>query len=253
MMCQGHDERARCSISVRRGLKTCTAQLAKALGSDLTGAYLYGSLARGCFNPKTSDVDVLVVTREPCSDQLVTAIRDLHSAAPFPLDLLSVTREQIALNVTPTPFDFAVMAAAPHRLVRGTEGKGDLLLIRQGVYDCDLTLAGEPTRNVIAPVPWPLLARSLEFLLPHILPRFKNPALMLCRVVYAFANRTLCSKQAAGEWALDALEPMWRPLIRASLDKYGAGVADDQGPNEELRAFEKYCAQHIARHEGYSQ
>ena len=33
-------------------------------GSTLTGVYLHGSLAMGCFHPKKSDLDLLVVVRE---------------------------------------------------------------------------------------------------------------------------------------------------------------------------------------------
>ena len=31
-------------------------------GKDLTGVYLHGSLAMGCFNPQKSDIDLMVVT-----------------------------------------------------------------------------------------------------------------------------------------------------------------------------------------------
>lgn len=229
-------------------LRALTARLADVVGINLVGIYLYGSLARGCHSPHTSDVDLLMVTREPCSDPALAAVAEAHAGAGFPVDLLSVTRAQIGLDVTPTPFDFAVMAAAPGAIVRPAGGKGDLLLIRQDVYDCDSALAGEPTREVVRSVPWPLLAQSLEFLFPHIVPRFKNPALMLCRVVYAFANRVLCSKQTAGEWALDRLDPTWQPVIQVALDKYRTGAADNQGPNQELQAFEQYCTRYITSH-----
>jgi len=185
-----------------------------------------------------------MVTRQSCGDSALAAVAEAHAGAGFPVDLLSVTHEQIALNVSPTPFDFAVMAATGG-LVRPTGGKGDLLLIRQDAYECDTTLVGAAAREVITPVPWPALAQSLEFLFPHIVPQFKNPVLMLCRVLYAYTTRALCSKQTAGEWALDSLDPMWQPVIQASLNRYQAGVADNQGPNEELRAFEQYCTQYI--------
>lgn len=34
------------------------------LGGNLVGIYLHGSLAMGCFNPDTSDVDLLLVVRD---------------------------------------------------------------------------------------------------------------------------------------------------------------------------------------------
>ena len=38
--------------------------------------------------------------------------------------------------------------------------------------------------------------------------------LSLCRVLWTMEHGTVVSKQAAGEWALGALDPEWRPLIQ---------------------------------------
>ena len=35
---------------------------------DLTGIYLHGSLAMGCFNPKKSDIDFILVIRNNITD-----------------------------------------------------------------------------------------------------------------------------------------------------------------------------------------
>ncbi|HHT85033.1 MAG: nucleotidyltransferase domain-containing protein [Bacillota bacterium] len=35
------------------------------LGSNLVGIYLHGSAAMGCWNPRTSDLDLLVVVNDP--------------------------------------------------------------------------------------------------------------------------------------------------------------------------------------------
>ena len=39
----------------------------KILGDNLTGIYLHGSAAMGCFNPKESDIDLLVVVKDALS------------------------------------------------------------------------------------------------------------------------------------------------------------------------------------------
>ena len=51
----------RLSLLIRRLCET----LKDALGENLTGIYLHGSVAMGCFNWNTGDVDCLVVTAEP--------------------------------------------------------------------------------------------------------------------------------------------------------------------------------------------
>ena len=53
-----------------------------ALGENLTGVYLSGSLALGGFDPETSDVDVLVVTGRPVSDAEFAALKALHERLP---------------------------------------------------------------------------------------------------------------------------------------------------------------------------
>jgi len=44
-------------------------KIREALTNNFVGAYLTGSLALGCFDPKTSDVDILVVTERPVSNK----------------------------------------------------------------------------------------------------------------------------------------------------------------------------------------
>ena len=236
-----------CPRELTRALDAYSRELAAALAGNLVGIYLCGSLARQCYHPATSDVDIVVVTVEPCSEPSITRILAAHARSGVPIDAIFVTRAQADLDHTPTPIDFALKPAdAPPRAFRSPAGMGDWLLIRQDLYECGLAIHGSPARTVIRPVPWQALAASLDFLFPHIVPRFKNPVLMLCRICRAFANRALSSKRTAGEWALAHLDPRWRPLIESSLMKYRSGVADDQGPDATLEAFAHYSSEYIA-------
>ena len=243
-------ERLRCPRGVREGLDEWTARTAQALGENLAGIYVYGSLARGCFHPATSDVDVVVVTEGPCSEAVISDVLRAHEEAGVPIDATFVTRSQMDVNETPTPVEFVVKPVGDQRLVRSREGLRDFLLQRQDVYECDAAVVGEPAREVVKPVPWDALARCLHYLFPHILPRFKNPALMLSRMAYAFASRKLCSKRTAGDWARGVLDEEWRPLIEQALAKYAGGVPDDRGPDERLRAFAEYCTRFITEVRG---
>jgi predicted nucleotidyltransferase len=60
-------------------LEAFIAGVREALGDNLFGVYLRGSLAIGDFDPETSDVDVLVVTHQPVSDGEFEALREMHS------------------------------------------------------------------------------------------------------------------------------------------------------------------------------
>jgi hypothetical protein len=53
-----------------------------ALGDNLLGVYLRGSLALGDFDTETSDVDILVVTERPVSEAEFEALAALHGRIP---------------------------------------------------------------------------------------------------------------------------------------------------------------------------
>src|SRR5260221_159113 len=48
------------------------------LGAQLAGMYLVGSLALGDFDPRESDLDLIIVTGGTLSDETLAALRDLH-------------------------------------------------------------------------------------------------------------------------------------------------------------------------------
>ena len=131
-------------------------------------------------------------------------------------------------------------------VVRLPEGSNDFIINRQDLYECGIALAGPSAREVVRPVPWKTLAITLEGLFPFIVPRFKNPDLMLCRICYAFTNRRLCSKTAGGQWALAELDQRWRRVIESALRDDAEGVTSSRTPEEALGSFEQYCARYIA-------
>jgi len=204
-------------------------------------------LPRGCFHPGTSDVDAIVVTRSTCEEAVIARIREHAEETNLPVDATFVAFAQANVDRTPTPVDFTLKPIGGARTVRPSGGLPDFLLQRQDAYECDAPLVGSAAREILRPVSWPALSECLDAMLPQILPRFKNPALMLCRWAFAFANRPISSKREAGEWALEAFDQAWRPLIQEALHKYAAGVPDDRGPDEPLRALEACCLQYTGR------
>ena len=49
------------------------------LGKSLTGLYIHGSLAYGDFNPQTSDIDFLVVTKGHLSEEIFSFLKEMHA------------------------------------------------------------------------------------------------------------------------------------------------------------------------------
>ena len=51
-----------------------------ALGRNLTGVYVHGSISTGAFNPRTSDIDVIATTRTLTDGPANERIHEVHSA-----------------------------------------------------------------------------------------------------------------------------------------------------------------------------
>ena len=234
-----------CSHAVKEELVSYSAGLADALGDRLIGLYLYGSLARGCFHPATSDVDIVAVVANVCTEPAISAIRRVHKDADIPVDAVFVTSEQLNTDRFPAPVDFLVKPLSDGEIVRLPDGSRDFLLQRQDVRECDVALLGPSPRELVQPAPWPLLAQSLDYLFPYIVPRFKNPVLMLCRIAYAHAYQKLCSKQDAGKWAMETFPQRWLTMIEEARKHYSEGIPAAHDSAGHLSSFQDYCAAYI--------
>lgn len=261
-----------CGDELQEGIVSYASGLTEVLGDNLRGVYLYGSLARGCHHPSTSDVDTIVVTSDDCPEAQHPTILRVHERAGAPVDAVFVTEDQLDADVFPTPIGILVkplgrlprravpaveeiarahqwavddLISSDYKIIRVPEGRGDFLLQRQDAYEAGIALVGPDPSEIIRPVPWPLLVKSLDFLFPHIITNFKNPVLMLCRIAYAHTHRSLCGKRGAGEWALEALDERWRPMIEAALARYSQGIAGNAESSAVLQEFEGYCAGYI--------
>jgi predicted nucleotidyltransferase len=50
----------------------------EALGDQFVGMYLYGSLSSGDFNPSSSDIDFLIVTKAILDEKIIDALAGLY-------------------------------------------------------------------------------------------------------------------------------------------------------------------------------
>lgn len=233
-----------CSDALQDRIAGYAAELAEVLGGNLRGVYLYGSLARGCYHPFASDLDIIVITREVCAEAQHPAILRIHQDVGGPVDAVFLTEDQACADLFPTPVEFLVKLSG-HKIVRVPEGRSDFLLQRQDAYEAGIALVGPDPSEIIRPVPWPLLTECLDFLFPYIITNFKNPVLMLCRIAYAHTHHSLCCKRRAGEWALETFEERWKPVISAALAQYSEGSAGAPVTSAVLQDFEDYCAGYV--------
>lgn len=96
--------------AVHRYLHALVDRARTALGDNLVGAYVTGSLATGGYTPEVSDIDVMLVVAFPLDDATKTAVVEAlrNSALPCPtrgLELVVYRRDAIATGRTDPAFE----------------------------------------------------------------------------------------------------------------------------------------------------
>ncbi|MEM7226727.1 MAG: nucleotidyltransferase domain-containing protein [Pseudomonadota bacterium] len=83
--------------------------LGQALGGDLVGVYLHGSLASGGFDPARSDIDILVVARRPLDEatrRRLAACVCARSGHPCPVEVSVLAAAALQTWCYPPPYEF---------------------------------------------------------------------------------------------------------------------------------------------------
>ncbi len=204
------------------------------LGSNLTGVYLYGSLSGGDFNPRSSDIDFVVVTEGELPEAMVAALEVLHHrlwssgmkwAAKLEGTYISrqAFRRYDALGGPYPSVNEGRFYIAPHG--------SDCIIQRHIVREQGVVLAGPPPHALIDPV-FPddlrhaacsVLAEWWTFILQEnpgwLEPRLYQAfaVLTMCRVLYTLHHGAIASKPVSARWALNVLDAHWHGLIERAL------------------------------------
>jgi hypothetical protein len=191
-------------------------RLADSLGDRLLSVLSIGSHALGAFDPKSSDLDVIVVVDRPLTVSDWDAVVDQcsHESLPVParkLELVAYTRPQVAaprrnqgweLNFHTGPgvrhAGFDPMAESWHWFVL------DLAQAREHA----ITLHGETAQQVIGEVSDALIEDALAATLSWYELHEPGPQLMLAaaRAWHWNAEKRFVSKQEAWSWAADQVD-----------------------------------------------
>ena len=235
-------------------------------GQNLLGVYLHGSLAMGCFNPRKSDIDLMLVVEEEPSDEEKLAFMQqvvlMNEEAPAKgLELSIVTRRAVKPFAYPTPFvlHFSPMHLGwfrqdPDGYVRQMKGDDpDLAAHCTILRKHGLVLHGAPIAEIFGEVPKTAYLDSIRQdvagAAEDILADPMYITLNLCRVVAYVQEGLVLSKQEGGAWGLEHLPEAHHPLIRHALDCYASDqpmTVDEAAAvsfaEEMLRRIRQACA-----------
>lgn len=210
----------------------------KAFGDNLVGIYLHGSAAMGCFNPASSDIDLIVVIKDALDfDKRRAYIDDmvrLNARAPKKgLEVSVVRREVCDPFVYPTPFEFHFSPTyldacvnAPDEYARSVgHSDPDLAAHFTVIRKRGRVLLGEGIPAVFGEVDgkyymdsiWTDVSDSES----DILSEPVYIVLNLARVLAYTREGLVLSKAEGGKWALDNLPREFMPVVEGALCEYG--------------------------------
>lgn len=210
----------------------------KAFGDNLVGIYLHGSAAMGCFNPASSDIDLIVIIKEALDfDKRRAYIDDmvrLNARAPKKgLEVSVVRREVCDPFVYPTPFEFHfspmyldACVNAPDEYARSVgHSDPDLAAHFTVIRERGRVLLGEGIPAVFGEVDgkyymdsiWTDVSGSES----DILSEPVYIVLNLARVLAYTREGLVLSKAEGGKWALDNLPREFMPVVEGALCEYG--------------------------------
>ena len=210
------------------------------LGENLVGVYLHGSAVMGCFQPKKSDLDLIVVVKDAVPDiskkAFMEMVTKLNAKGPEKgIEMSIVRREVCDPFLYPTPFELHFSIGCLNWYLEDPEG----FIQKMNGTDKDLAahftvirargkcLYGAPIEEVFGQVPREAYVDSIwydvEGALEEIAENTMYLTLNLARVLAYLREDQVLSKQEGGEWGLRNLPEKHHELLQEALKEYQGG------------------------------
>ena len=222
-------------------LKQIADKYQSILGKNMTGIYVHGSIALGCFNWERSDIDFLVVINEPISRQakfkLLQVLANLsEKAPPKGFEMSVVLRKYCADFVYPTPFElhfsndylesFSINLLS--MCFDELQFDPDLAAHFMVITKVGIALCGEEIAAVFGQVPeadyLDSIYKDVENAKDDVINAPVYIILNICRVLAYVKEGLILSKERGGQWGINNLPEKYRDLISRAIDNYVSGV-----------------------------
>ena len=200
--------------------------LQAALGRNLVGLYVYGSLTQDAFDPRCSDVDCVALIRRGLGSKVVSGLRrQLRHLRNEPLlrrlQLTILVRDELLqLNGQGWLYQFGRLSHS------GSDGNP---IIWVNILRSGRVVLGPAPRTVVPPITHRVLRAALRrevgYLRAELITKRRSKwrarmhyrryaALTLCRILYTVATGRVVSKPIAAAWAMSRVRAEHRTTIQ---------------------------------------
>ncbi len=232
-------------------LQLLLVEVRAVLGQDFVGLYLYGSLSSGDFNPRSSDIDFLVVTARELPAERVQALKEMH--ARLAASGLKWAKKLEGSYIPQADLRRYDPAHAMYPSIGVDWGFGinphgrDWVIQRYILRQQGAALAGPPPATLIDPVSTDDLRQAVletlrDWWQGHVLDSHRLRSreyqafavLTMCRALHTLQTGAIVSKPVAAAWARRVLPPRWTGLIERALNFDPGDGIDDVAETQEF-------------------
>jgi len=241
------------SKDIRNYLNKVVKEFKMILAGNLVGIYLHGSLAMDCYNPKSSDIDLLIVIKKRLDLKTRRELLKFLVGLPqrYKIELSVVLRKDINNFKYRTPFqlhyanEYRQNVLEDPNYLCGPDKDTDLPAHFMMTLHRGKKLYGLSIKKVFRPIPKKYFIKSLKSDLDWLKERLDDiPVyciLNICRAICYLREEKYCSKLEGGEWALNNLDNEFNDLIKRALLVYRGKNNFTRLDKKELRRFIDYA------------
>ncbi len=223
---------------VEEYLEAFAIRVRDVLGEELIGSYLHGSGVLGGFNPARSDIDILVVSLHPLTQNQRTRMCQELGGVSLPVPAATLEMSVVTSDTCRTPVASPLyelhVNTRDNRCADGTGRTDPDLLLHFAVVQQSGRLigSGHSPEDVFAPVPRHLvlegMAMELEDALssPNTAPEYV--VLNACRNLAYDKTGHIYSKIDGTEWVLAHEPTKYKELILSAVHRQEQGTGTDE-------------------------
>lgn len=228
---------------VNKILNLLLTDVKEILQDHFVGMYLFGSLANGDFD-EHSDIDVLIVTDAEISDNIFSALKEMHERitridSPWAIQLeVSYIPQNALRRYDPANNLHPHMDRGNDETLHRMTHASDWIIQRHLLRERGIVITGPDLQTLIDPVSPSDIRQAIVDVLPlWVNPILADPSqiksrgyqsfvvLSLCRMLYTLQYGTIISKRVAAQWGQDTLGKQWTSLIEdAWLGRQSPGL-----------------------------